>query len=75
MISPLLIALAGCVVVAICWVLLKMARWSAPVSAAVGFLIAWCGAYLESFRAFGFGGGLLFFSIVLFVIGGGMRGR
>jgi hypothetical protein len=41
MIATSLIVLAAFIVLAVLWVLLKMARWSAPVSAAVGFLIAW----------------------------------
>lgn len=58
-----------------CWLLLKMARWSAPLSGLVGLLIWWGALYLGSFRAEWFGAGLFGFSMLLFLLGGGMRGR
>ena len=70
-----LVAVAVLVVVPIGWVLLAMARWSAPVSAAVGILICWGAACMGWYRAMGFGGGLFLFSTLLFVVCGGMRGR
>ena len=73
MLVPL--AVAVLVVVPVGWVLLAMARWSAPVSAAVGLLILWGAAYLDWDRGMAYGGGLFLFSTLLFVVGGGLRGR
>ena len=75
MIMAFVIAVAVFVLVQVGRVLLMMARWSAPLSTAVGLLIAWGGMSLGSIRAFGFGLGLFAFSILLFVISERMRGR
>ena len=61
--------------ITICWLLLKMARWSAPLSGSVGFLMFMASLYGGSYRGMGFGGGLFAFSLLLFVLGGGMEGR
>lgn len=57
------------------WGLLKLAPWSAPLSAMAGFALLVLGAYEGSPRTMGFGAGLFAFSAAIFVIGGGMNGR
>lgn len=72
--TALSIVVVGVVVIPFGWLLLRMARFSAPVSAAVGFLIVFVAVYVGSPRALGFGIGLFSFSTLLFVLGGGARG-
>ena len=67
--------LAAFIGTTICWLLLKMAPWSAPVSGLVGFLIFMGSLHADSYRGMGFGGGLFAFSALLFVLGGGLEGR
>lgn len=74
MIATLLI-LGAFIVVPIVWIALKVAPWSAPITALVGLVITWAGCNTRADSAALFGGGLFLFSSVLFVLGGGMRGR
>lgn len=57
------------------WILLKIAPWSAPLSAMAGFGLFVLGAYTNNSRMMGFGAGLFAFSVIVFVAGGGMNGR
>ena len=61
------------VVVPLVWVLLKMARWSAPLSGTVGLLILGASVAVESTRGMGFGAGLFVFSAISLVAGGSME--
>ena len=54
----------------VAWLLLMMARWSAPISLSAGFLIMIGGLHLESFRAMGFGAGLCALSVLLLALRG-----
>lgn len=72
--TALSVMLVGVVVIPVGWLLLRMARFSAPVSAAVGVLIVFVAVHVGSLRALGFGVGLFAFSTLLFVIGGGAHG-
>ena len=58
----------------VAWLLLMMARWSAPLSLSAGFLIMLGGLHLESFRAVAFGGGLCAVSMLLLALSGVFRG-
>ena len=69
------ILLALFIGVPVLYALYRLLPWSAPVAGSVGFLF-----YVASFeigfgRGMRFFGGLFAFSLVLFVIGGGLRGR
>lgn len=59
------------VAIATGWLMIQAARWTAPLSAAAGFIILVIGVYSHSLRAMGFGVGLFVFSAILFAKGGG----
>lgn len=56
------------------WVLLKMSRWSAPLSGVVGLFMLTLGAYAPASGLMAFGGGLFLFSAAMFVLGSGRGG-
>jgi uncharacterized protein YqgC (DUF456 family) len=57
------------------WVMVKTAKYSAPISALLGLAILSVGVTAQNWGLIKFGGGLFAFSASLFVFGGGMRGR
>ena len=57
------------------WLLLRVSKWSAPVAGVIGLAILSVGVTSQSVSALKFGAGLFVFSSVLFVLGGGMKGR
>lgn len=61
--------------VPIIWLMIKFAKWSAPLNAIVGLAILSVGVTSGSMVALKFGGGLFVTSSVLFVLGGGLKGR
>jgi len=50
------------------WLMLKLARFTTPVSGIVGLLILGLGLHTGYFRLVAFGGGLLVFSLVVLAI-------
>ena len=70
-----LIILSLFIVVPLGWIALKLAPWSAPITGLIGLVVGWAGCTAHSDNTSLFGGGLFLFSAILFVLGGGMRGR
>lgn len=57
------------------WAMIRTAKFSAPITACVGLAVLSVGITSEKLGLVTYGGGLFLFSSVLFVLGGGMRGR
>lgn len=72
--KALLVTSAIFAVVTLGWVMLRMSRWSAPLSGTVGLVLAVLGAYANAASLMAFGGGLFLFSTLLFVLGSGRAG-
>lgn len=71
----MLIGLSVLFGVPLLWLMIKAAKWSAPITGTIGLLVFWSGTVSGGSRAMQFGGGLFVFSVVLFVLGNGMKGR
>jgi hypothetical protein len=69
------ILLAALIIVPLIWLMVKLAKWSAPVTALIGLAIVSVGVTAQNFGLMKFGGGLFAFSAILFILGGGMRDR
>ena len=69
------ILLAALFVVPLIWLMIHAAKWSAPVTALLAVAIMSVGTTAMNMTVLKFGGGLFVFSSVLFILGGGMKGR
>jgi xanthosine utilization system XapX-like protein len=69
------ILLAALIIVPLIWLMVKLAKWSAPVTALIGLAIVSVGVTAQNFGLMKFGSGLFAFSAILFILGGGMRDR
>lgn len=63
------------IVIPLLWVMIRTAKFSAPLTAVLGLAILSVGVASQSGELTKFGGGLFVFSSVLFVLGGGMKDR
>lgn len=69
------IFLGALVVIPLIWVMIRTAKFSAPIPACLGLTLLAVGVPSQHWGLVKFGGGLFIFSSVLFVLGGGMKGR
>ncbi len=66
--NQLLWMIATCIIVTFAWLMLKLARFTTPVSGSIGLLVFGLGLKLNNDRIIAFGGGLLIFSLVMLAI-------
>ena len=69
------IIVAAFLIVPLVWLMIRAAKWSAPVSGLLGLAILSVGVTAQNTTLMKFGCGLFVFSAILFVLGGGMKGR
>lgn len=50
------------------WLMMKLARFTTPISASVGILIVGIGSYTGQIQFIAYGGGLLAFSMLMLLI-------
>jgi len=71
--QPLLWFVGACAVSGTLWLMVQLAKWSAPLSGVAGLALGVTGVYVGHPGLMGWGFGLFGFSALLFVIGGGTR--
>jgi hypothetical protein len=69
------IFLGALVVVPLVWVMIRIAKFSAPITACLGLTLLCVGVPSQHWELTKFAAGLFVFSSVLFILGGGMKGR
>jgi hypothetical protein len=66
---------AAFIVIPLVWVSLKFAPWAAPLSGVLGLAVGVVSTSLGFYEGMKWGFGLFGFSMIVFLLGGGMRGR
>jgi hypothetical protein len=63
----------ACFVTGVLWLMVQLAKWSAPLSGVAGLALGVTGVYVALPGLMSWGFGLFGFSALLFVFGGGMK--